>query len=242
MKRTKLAWVALAVIGATSHAALAASSGNLMVKGTIKPPTCTVTVGGLADAEFAYGKISKTRLQEAAITPLEVKSLPLKIDCDGATKLAVSALDNKTGSNPFTTGTVDGSDAGEATNQSAADLFGLGTYIVGTGETAVTKKIGGFTLALRASSAKLDSVQAYTAVSLNNAATWATTVYGQLGGAAATKSWRTWTATSGSAVPAQGRIFEADLMVKPWIQPRKDLDLTDKVALDGSATLEVKYL
>ncbi|EQA1624974.1 DUF1120 domain-containing protein [Enterobacter asburiae] len=71
--------------------------------GTIKPATCTTTIGGVSDATFAYGKISPTRLLQNATTSLEVKSLPLLIDCDGPTKLAVTAMDNKSGTNPFTT-------------------------------------------------------------------------------------------------------------------------------------------
>lgn len=240
MKLPGLAWVVLLAAGVTGHVALAATSANISVTGTIKPPTCTATMNGVGDAVFAYGKISRSRLRDTDITPLEVKSLPLKLSCEGGARLAVSAVDNKTGSNPFITGTVDASDAGETTNQLASSLFGLGTYTTGSGDNEALRKNGGFTLALDTSSAKLNGKPAFMAVSTNNGGVWTSTLYGPLGGTK--KTWYTWTAASGSKDPALGEEFEVSLMVKPWIQPRQDLDLSNNILLDGSATLEILYL
>lgn len=235
MKKITKALMMLSIGTLMSSGAQAASSGNLSVIGTIKPATCITSIGGKPDATFDYGKISPTRLLQGTMTSLEVKSLPLLIVCDGATKLAVTAVDNKKGSNPFTTGTVDASDAGEATSQSAASLFGLGVY----GE-AGDKKIGAFTLALDAKTAKIDGSPAYLAVSNNSGTSWSTTTFGQLGGESG--AWRTWTAANGGKDPAQATTFSADLMVKPFIQPRNSLDLNGIIQLSGSATIEIKYL
>ncbi|MBS3046408.1 DUF1120 domain-containing protein [Enterobacter mori] len=234
MKKLTTTLITLSMGMVMSSAVQSASSGNLSVIGTIKPATCITTIGGVADATFDYGKIAPSRLQQSAMTPLEVKTLPLKIQCDGDTKLAVTAVDNKLGTNPFTTGTVNSTDAGEGPTQPAKYLYGLGSY-----GAAADKHIGAYSLAVSAATAKIDNVQAFMAFSGDNGAIWTETVNGQLGG---DNSWRTWTAASGSKVPAQGKLFEVDLMVKPWIQPRSALDLSSNIVLAGSATVEVYYL
>lgn len=234
MKTLTRTLITLSLGAVISNAGHAASSGNLSVIGTIKPATCVTTIGGVSDATFAYGKISPTRLLQNAMTALEAKSLPLRISCDGPTKLAVTAVDNKSGSNPFTSGTVDSSDAGESPAQTASTLYGLGTY--GT----ENKKIGAFSLALKPTTMRLGGEPAFMAASSNNGLTWTSATAGEIGGT--NKVWRTWTAVSGSKDPAQATLFEADLMVKPWIQPRSALDLSGNIALSGSATIEIKYL
>ncbi|CNK97162.1 Protein of uncharacterised function (DUF1120) [Yersinia enterocolitica] len=233
MRRITKNLITLAVSAAFSTAGYAASSGNLSVIGTIKPASCTTTIGGVADASFAYGKISKTLLLQGSITPLEAKSLELKISCDGQTKLAVSALDNRPSTNPFASGTiVDLSDAGAPSNTDASTLFGLGSY------GAENKHIGGYSLAVNVTSAKHDGVAGRMAYSSSSGGSWGYAATGHLMG----NIWKTWASTAAAAVPVSGTEFTGDLMVKAFILPRADLVLTDNVALDGSATIEIHYL
>lgn len=75
--------------------AVAASSIDLAVKGTITPSACTPTLanGGVVD----YGKISAKDLKVDSHTRLPSQKLQMTVDCEAATLFALAAKDNREG-------------------------------------------------------------------------------------------------------------------------------------------------
>lgn len=78
----------------TGHA-VAASSVDLSVKGTITPSACTPALsnGGLAD----FGKISAKDLRLTLPTYLTRQDMEFSVTCDGATLFAIESKDNREG-------------------------------------------------------------------------------------------------------------------------------------------------
>ncbi|MBS3046406.1 DUF1120 domain-containing protein [Enterobacter mori] len=210
-----------------------ASAATVALTGTIEPTTCSLTLGTAAVHDFAYGDISPASLNNTAMTALAVKTVPLKVTCDAPTRVAIGAVDNKMGSNPFASGTVNMSAAGGATDGNAADMLGLGND--GTG------KIGAYSLALVPASMKIDGAVATPVRLFGGTGTWAATTNGFIGGATQPGYWRSW-ATGGAAAPLAGTTFEADLAVQPWVNAKSKLDLTHDILLNGAATIELHYL
>lgn len=223
------------LLASASGAVQAATTADISVTGTIKPTACSLTLNGTSDATVDYGVIAPGILLTSAITPLSVKTVPLKIECDAATTVAVNAIDNKATTNAITVA-VNASDAAETTTFEAARLYGLGAN--GSG------KIGGYSLALDPNSAKVNGVDAYIAGSRNSGASWEKSAYGALGKGSNGPDiyWRTWVTNNTSVAPLTGTLFEANLLVKAFIDKKTNLNLTGDVALNGSATVEIRYL
>lgn len=207
-----------------------AGAASVKLTGSIEPTTCALTLGDAASTAFAYGDISPSSLSSTAKTALAVQSIALKVTCDAPTRVAIGAIDNKAGSNPFTTGTVDMSLAGGSSAGNAVDMFGLGKD--------GTANIGAYSLAL--TGLTLDAAASIPVVSQNLGVTWGSTTDGFIGGAA-TKYWRSWAKTGGTQ-PLAGTTFEAMLKVQPWIDAKSNLALTKDIVLSGSATIELHYL
>lgn len=74
--------------------ALAASSTDLTVTGTITPSACTPN---LSTGNIDYGKIPAKSLNQTEFTYLPEASLNLKVDCDATTAMAFRLIDN----NPY---------------------------------------------------------------------------------------------------------------------------------------------
>lgn len=71
--------------------ALAASSTDLSVTGTITPSACTPT---LSSANIDYGKIPAKSLNQTGLTELPEVRLRLSVDCDATTAMALRLIDN----------------------------------------------------------------------------------------------------------------------------------------------------
>ncbi|MBS3046407.1 DUF1120 domain-containing protein [Enterobacter mori] len=226
---------ALILLALVNGSALAATTADITVTGTIKPTACNLSLNGASDASVDYGVIAPSILSDSAITPLSVKTVPLKVICDAATTVAINAIDNKAATNPIT-GAVNASDAGEESTLQAAMLYGLGNN--GSGN------IGAYSLAMDYKSAKVDGVTAYLAGSQDAGAKWYKSVYGVIGKGSngSATFWRTWVATAASETPMTGTTFEANLLVKAFIDKKSNLNLSGDVALNGSATVEIRYL
>lgn len=234
MKIKTLSAVLLLSLGCS--VAQAATTADISVTGIIKPTACELTLDGAIDATVNYGVIAPSILSASAITALPVKTVPLKIHCDAATRVAVNAIDNKAATNTLT-GQVNVSDAAGIATHNALYLYGLGV--------GGSKNIGGYSIAMDYGNAKVDSNKAYMARSSDNGASWiAVTNNGYLGqGSRGTvAAWVTWTKSSSSTEPLEGTTFEANLLVKAFIDKKPNLDLSGDVALDGSATIEIRYL
>ena len=86
------------LILASAGQAVAASSIDLNVKGSITPSACTPSIasGGVID----YGKLSAKALNVDKVTRLPYEYLQLRVACDAATLFALQGSDNRAGSEP----------------------------------------------------------------------------------------------------------------------------------------------
>lgn len=235
MKITRIA-AGLVLVG-LSGSVLAATTAEVTVTGTIKPTACTLTLNGATDATVNYGVIAPTLLSSTAITALTVQRVPLRISCDAATVVAVNAFDNKAGTVPFAVGTtVPAADAGADTALNTIWLYGLGG----------ASKTGGYSLALDTTTAKADNKAVFLTSSTDSGATWLKrNGYLGQGSGGSGGYWLTWVSTAAGTAPLAAQTFEASILVKAFINKKSELGLTGEsgeLALDGSATVEIRYL
>ncbi|WP_077047372.1 DUF1120 domain-containing protein [Pseudomonas sp. KK4] len=142
MKKYLAALSATALIGMTPHA-LAASSTDLSVTGTITPVACTPSLsnGGKID----LGKISVKELQPTADTIISRAPMQLTIACDGETRLALKTTDNRP-------------------NTALYDVY------LGLGKTPADEKLGFINIEIKQTLA--DSQVAQSISSADEGATW----------------------------------------------------------------------
>ncbi|NWA27229.1 DUF1120 domain-containing protein [Pseudomonas gingeri] len=205
----------LAVLGVNANAA------DLLVKGTIVPSSCTLSLhnGGVVD----FGKIRAADLGLNAYTALQPRGVPYTVNCDGGTRVGVKALDNRSSSKvPGILQSALGPDYSDVYN------YGLGTTVDG-------RRIGGYALSVKDSVADFPLVN--TIVSTNNGLNW-NRGNGALGQYQNILSWSGFTATH----PASVQRVSGTLEVKAVINRVSELDVTQDIYLDGLATLELRYL
>ena len=125
--------------------AVAASSIDLAVKGTITPSACTPTLanGGVVD----YGKVSAKDLKIDSHTRLPSQKLQMTVDCEAATVFALAAKDNREGT------------------ESSFDFYNFGLGFINGSE-----KLGYLTIATFYNQA--DGVRATTIGSRDGGETW----------------------------------------------------------------------
>lgn len=94
MERCALALSTTVLLACTS-AAMAASSTDLSVTGTITPSSCTPSLsdGGIVD----HGKLTSKDLDQTLPTRLPTGELQLQVDCEGPTHFTLTTLDNRAG-------------------------------------------------------------------------------------------------------------------------------------------------
>ncbi|MBR8313182.1 DUF1120 domain-containing protein [Burkholderia dolosa] len=205
---------ALAAVGALSAASPAhAQSADLSVKGSITPAACSIQLGN--NGEVDHGDIPSNTLSPGKPTDLPTQHVPLAISCDGATRFAIAFTDNRSGT-----------------------AWGTGPNVFGLGE-AGGGKIGGYRLQFDPDSFTGDgaTIASYQQ-SIDNGESW-------LSGNTLPVQPDTWVGFSGGADdsgPAAFRQVTGPLRVSTVIAPADELPATDDVPLDGSATLELKYL
>ncbi|MDR8047990.1 DUF1120 domain-containing protein [Burkholderia cenocepacia] len=202
------------VLSTTAHA----QSMELKVTGTIKPSSCDVDlVGG---AKFDLGKIKAEDLNSNARTPLTALSKTINITCDSPTKIAFSAIDNKSESVPY-----------EYEIETPA-RFGLG-------KTTGDKKIGFYNITFKDVTLDTTDVDHYIH-SGDNGTSWIAGTGGDRG-YARTDRWISFAATSADQ-PAEIESLSGQLSIEPTIVRSTDLPQDDVITLEGSATLELRYL
>ncbi|AJY09725.1 DUF1120 domain-containing protein [Burkholderia dolosa] len=205
---------ALAAAGALSAAPpVHAQSADLSVKGSITPAACAIQLGN--NGEVDHGDIPSSTLSPGEPTALPAQHVPLAISCDGATRFAIAFADNRSGT-----------------------AWGAGPTVFGLGETDGSR-IGGYRLQFDPRSFTGDgaTIESYQQ-SIDNGETW-------LSGDTLPVQPDTWVGFSDSANnsgPAAFRQVTGPLRVSTVIAPADELPATDEVPLDGSATLELKYL
>lgn len=220
----KLAALAFATTAALVSFGAQANSVEVKVTGTITPAACTPTLSG--GGTVAYGRISPSLLSDTAYTDLPDHTIPFSITCDLPTKVGLTFVDNRSGST--VSGIIDNLIGGFSGN---AHNFGLGTVN--------TKNVGGYAMRF-GQSYTADGVAVRAVTSIDSGTTWRGSNASDLGNKGATYI-LSWSDTNGGA-PIAFKDLAGDLVVKTRLNKKADLDLSDDVDLDGSATIELVYM
>ncbi|WP_448652832.1 DUF1120 domain-containing protein [Pseudomonas fluorescens] len=208
-----LASLAATLLFIGTSSVFAASSVDLTVKGLITPSACTPSLSQGGVAD--YGKITAKDLKENQSTALAVTTLQFIVSCEAATLFALNGVENRPGS---------------------SDSVGDSTY--GLGFINGTERVGNYAMIFRNYLA--DNQPISKLASRDNGATWIEnsedaiwipgrpTAFGNN--------------SSGTWAPIPITTLNSDLMIHPFIAASKELTLTQEQPIDGSATLEVRYL
>ena len=160
-----------------------------------------------------YGKIAAKDLKPTTSTTLPRIYLNMQVSCEAATLFAFNGIDNRAGS-------------------------AYGVYGYGLGMINDTQRLGGFWLTFTDTLA--DGLQLTKLASYNNGATWidnseeAIWMQGRLAAFGSN--------TDGIWAPVAIKELTSQLRVSPSIAPANQLTLIEEQPIDGSATLELRYL
>lgn len=210
--KTPLAALATAFLITNPCQVFAASTVDLTVNGLITPSACSPLLSG--NGVVDHGKISARDLNADQPTKLNDATLQLNVNCDAQTLFALRGVDNRAGSGSDPQGTG----------------YGLG-LINGS------QKLGYYYLQLVDPLA--DGIAVQTLESMDDGTTWHD---------ASDSTWQS-TSLAGFGVQSDGvwapipiKELSTQLQVLSYISATGNLDLTNEAQIDGSATLEVKYL
>ncbi|MBC3335712.1 MULTISPECIES: DUF1120 domain-containing protein [Pseudomonas] len=201
---------------AASIGAQATNVAQLVVRGTITPTACNLSLGG--GGIIDYGTIRSGELSQTAFNPREEKTTSVAVNC-GTTpaKFALALTDLQAGSK--VTGIL-------GTGYTEAQNFGLGAVS--------SRRTGGYSVTLRdlrSSGVVLNPIMRVSTGAWQNSD-------GKVAQAPSQYSWR-----NGSTVtPASISQLTGVIAVKAVINRAQDLDLTRDVTLDGRATLVLSYI
>ncbi|AIG03704.1 outer membrane protein YhcF [Pseudomonas fluorescens] len=202
---------------AASIGAQATNVAQLVVRGTITPASCNLSLGG--GGIIDYGTIRSGELSQTAFNPREEKTTSVSVNC-GSTpaKFGLALTDLQAGSK--VTGIL-GAGYTEAQN------FGLGAVS--------NRRTGGYSVTLRdlrSSGTVLNPIMRTT-----GSGAWQNSD-GKVAQSPSQYSWRNGT----TVTPASIAQLTGVLAVKAVINRGQDLDLTRDVTLDGRATLVLSYI
>ncbi|MHC8317925.1 DUF1120 domain-containing protein [Pseudomonas sp. LB3P31] len=205
------------VLSASMPFAVAASSSDLTVTGTVTPIACTplLSNSGLVD----YGKISRLDLNIDKPTRLRDRTLDLNIQCDAPARFALLMHDNRDGSAIVNSEIYYGLNRDQSAN-----------------------KIGLYALHFDPLRTVVDDLsQVYRTDSTTGGKAWSSSNSRPI--AIGAKSYLGFTDVAGSnAGPIAIQNLTSQVTFETVIAPTAELDLSTDVTLDGSATLDVVYL
>ncbi|WP_153787550.1 DUF1120 domain-containing protein [Pseudomonas sp. EMN2] len=212
------ALIALYTATSFSLSALAASSTDVSVTGTITPAACTPSLSGAGD--FDFGKISAQDLNQDAITQFESGMQRLTIACSAPTRFALDGIDNRAGT----------------AHLANAMYFGLGLN--------GTEKIGGFRMGIQPTGLNADGATDVTRMRSVNGSAWMPVTSGvvYLASRGVGSPVLYGFALQGASEPSPISTLSADLQVTMSIVKATDLTLTNDISIDGAASIEVTYL
>jgi hypothetical protein len=159
-----------------------------------------------------HGKVSVQDLNPDRTTYLPEIIMQMTVNCDAATLFAIAPIDNRAGSG------------------TSLSYFGLG--LINTNE-----KLGHFRVIPR--NVMADASNAQAILSTDGGKTWLKE--GTEGFWGVNNIWGV-AAEGAATAPIAVKDLNMDLRVRTGIAATNGLTLTDEVKLDGSATLQIKYL
>ncbi|MHC8325050.1 DUF1120 domain-containing protein [Pseudomonas sp. LB1P83] len=159
-----------------------------------------------------FGKTSAKDLNQTSVTHLGTEKLQVNVGCDAATTFALTLLDNRSSS----------------THK---------PYQYGLGKTSANENLGGFTVTYL--DAITDSGPKKVIVSFDEGKTWRNNHHIPVD----PDSWAAaGDISTGGWYPVVTGNLAMNVEVDAYIVRADSLTLTDEVTLDGSATLQIKYL
>jgi type 1 fimbria pilin len=202
----------LALAIATAAPSAFAQSADLEITGKIYPGACTIELGGGGIIDL--GRINVKDLKPEGANPLPPVELPVTVSCESEVRYALDGTDN--------------------TEESAHLLGGYGL-----GLTPDDEKIG--QVILWFGDATADGVAAYKTVSTSNGQFWNDSTSmgrvlkpGDLMGFSAVEGVQTG--------PSPIKLLQASMRVDPFINGSSGLTIEDEVPVNGSVTIDLKYL
>lgn len=208
----------LALFGASTatHAAIKGNTLDLSLSGTITPSSCEAMIAG--GNEIELGTIESSLLEKETVNELPTKTASLSIICDAPTKVALLTTDNRAG-----------------TVASKRD----GTAYMGLGKDGKGNSIGGWAVAIDSDSVSLSGNEGAKAlISADNGSSWTVASAGAF--IDSSNNMYSWS-DDGNA-PTAFKSLHADLTILSFVAPTSELDLTQPITLDGSASVQLFYL
>lgn len=220
IRNTALASILFAAV---SGAAVAGQSADLKVTGKIAPSACDIAISGGGTIDF--GTIAASTLSDTAATVVGDKETSFTMTCSAATKVMWTSGDNRAGTADATAGSSIYRDFNAYFGVGAIDGKNIGAYVIHMPKPAVA-----------------DGQDVGATVSSDNGNTW--TGFKTVGIAANNHSQQAFSwAPSGTDSPAAYKTVTQPFSVKLAIGKTSELPpLTQEVAIDGSATITLKYL
>ncbi|MGP9418563.1 DUF1120 domain-containing protein [Ewingella sp. AOP8-B2-18] len=215
--KSALKMTAIACLMAAATSAFAGPTATLRITGTITPGACTPVLGngGIID----FGATSVDQLPNTGTLALAARSVTATVTCTGATKVAMSFVDNRADSV--------GAHSNEPT--SATTAFGLGK--------AGDVNIGSYGLSISAING--DATAGDLLMSSDKTA-WSKMTLDTLLNNNTARQYLTY-ATTGTTAPKEATVFTFDLKATPALSA--DLrGITETANLDGNATINFEYL
>lgn len=214
------------ILGLTAVSVLALACANvqaadLQVTGSIVPGSCSLNIPTLS---VDYGRISAKNLSPVDYTKLDKLNTAFNITCDGPTLVGLTANDNRAASNKY--------EAMEVIDPSLVNprlSFGMGTDADGG-------KIGSYSLKVRNYS--VDGGTNFKTVA-NAGGSWFTANDVMRSMPHFTLSW---TSNNGDYNPYLLTMVSGELEIEAAINNTTELVVRDELQIDGSATLELKYI
>lgn len=216
MNTVRLSLASLALLGLvdSTHAA---STAELTVTGLITPMACTpvFSAGGRVD----FGKISQQDLNQAKPTMLALKTMTLTVSCNSAGRYALRMRDNRDGT----------------AYVNSEIYYGFGLDPSGG-------KIGVYSLKFDPKQTVADALPViYGTESTTNGVAWRTSNSNPID--MGSRSLLGFTELNGSSAgPTAIQNLTSTFILEAVINAKQNLDLSQEVVMDGSATLEVVYL
>ncbi|EJN08620.1 DUF1120 domain-containing protein [Herbaspirillum sp. YR522] len=205
------------ILGSLGGTAGALPSVELKVKGTLRPSACTPTLS--TDGVVDYGVIPIASLNPWYPTALSMHDMSFTVDCQEPASIALTVVDNRAMSRvpglfDDTPGSID-------------STFGLGM--------AAGYKLGGYRISFSAG-ATADGRRVRGIVSSDKGASWNE----DIGYIRHTGQYFSFS-LDGATMSTQ-RLLSAPLRVQAVINSGQNLPKGEELQLDGSATIELKYL
>lgn len=220
---------ALAVLVASATSVMAADSVELTVAGVITPAVCTpaFTGGGVID----YGDIKSIDLARDDYTVLPIRKVDFSVTCSAPAKFGIESISNRLGSSAGTVENVRGFGI------SPVQMFGKNIGVAGLG-LAGGDKIGGYAVKVIDGSLEADGAKLQGIFSVDDGVSWRSAN----GAVVTSTALISWADLNGALLPKAMENFSAELEAQAYLNKGSELDLTQEIDLDGSMTLEVKYL